>query len=50
MARDKYFFTEPVPMQVILRDGCCAQRRRDAGPSGTAEKMTAADTGLAVEY
>lgn len=111
MARDKYFFTEPVPMQVILRDGrvyeeraycptdarlavaahgeagwedvmdakvaistaamraagycshkktksreprrrlpdgCCAQRRRDAGPSGTAERLTETYTGSVV--
>ena len=27
MARDKYFFTEPVPMQVILRDGRGYQER-----------------------
>ena len=110
----KYFFTEPVPMQVILRDGrvyeeraycptdarlavaahgeagwedvmdakvaisteamraagylpkpsktksreprrrlpggCCAQRRRDAGPSGTAERLTETYTGSVVGY
>lgn len=27
MARDKYFFTEPVPMQVILRDGRVYEER-----------------------
>lgn len=27
MARDKYFFREPVPMQVILRDGRVYEER-----------------------